>query len=103
MLEINQISLTGEIVSGEKNDKGLYLKVRQMVGGKMETIFTVFVPSKANPTAQNFREKDLVLINNGLIYRNAEGEVTIRVTRSDQLQMIKKCLDMRQISAEEVF
>ncbi len=101
MLEINQISLTGEVVSGSKNDKGLYLKVKQMVCGKMETVFTVFVPAKSIPEV-DLREKDLVLVNNGLIYKN-NGEFTVRVTRPDQLQLIKRCHDLGEVSAEEVF
>ena len=101
-VELNQFTFTGEVLEGEKRPKGYYLKVFQKVGGKQDTVFTVFVPSESFQ-AEDLHKKDIVLINNGLAYKGDDGTPTIRITRPDQLQLIKRNVDLGTISAAEVF
>ena len=99
MIDVNQISFTGEVISGEKNAKGTYLKVFQKVAGQKDTTFTVFAPAKTLSDI-SFNEKDVLFINNGLIYESDDG-FTVRVTRPDQIQLLQKNFDLGFVKIED--
>lgn len=76
-MDINIVTISGTITTIASSS----ILFRQIVGGKKETEFTLFLPAKIRATIKgmDLHEGDVILVTNGQIYEK-NGKARIRIT-----------------------
>lgn len=84
---LNQILLSGKILQIEEEEMSLSITIEQIVGGKLPTLFNIFVPGSLREAIdeKELRVNDKIVINGGTIY-SKDSVIRIRISEPNQLQ-----------------
>lgn len=100
---LNQVSVSGKIVSAEDEGKGFLIRVEQEVGGKLPTTFDVFcIPPIADEMRKKYSVGDSVVVRDAITYAK-NSVVRLRITNTNQIQRIHENLFLGDVAAEDKF
>lgn len=99
----NMVSFTGTIIERTEEGKGILYSVRQNVGGKIPTIFDVFIPESIREEIEDkFSVSEDVFISNGILYTK-EGLLRVKVSSPAQFQKLQEDFCLGEEEARDKF
>lgn len=102
--EFNSMSVSGVIteVTSEEGHGTIY-KLKQLVAGKIDTVYDIFVPQKIGESfEEKFSSGDHVMILNALLYAK-DGLIRLKVESPLQMQKMHESFFLKEEEAREKF